>query len=499
MWLLIWIKKIFFNSYFYIEIDLLVMVTYILKRLLFFIPTLFIISLMAFWISVASPGDPVDNFAGTGAGGLDGQSEASFSQLKEKRDRIRKKFNLHLPIFYVGLSSMAEPDTLYRFFEREEKEGIGRLLSHSGNWPALQKYRNALLELRYKERFFFEQKLKIRKSTKRDVEQIVISAYGVTQALIAESNEQIIEDRFYQLDTLFAKHPVLVELDSQLISAKGLYAELQANPQRWKNYIPSIDFYGTENQYHKWVWNILTKLDFGNSYANSQPVSDRIGDLFFWSTFFSLTSIFLAYLISIPLGIIGASLQNSRFDKITTITVFAMDSLPNFWVATLLLVTFANPDVFNWFPSSFNEWDTGASRFVLPMIAYTYGNIAFASRIMRASMLEVIQQDYIRTAYAKGLRRWVVISKHAARNALLPIITGFAGLFPAMLGGQVVLETIFSIPGMGREVFEASFSKDVPMIMAVFTVTGFLTIMGYLVSDLLYTIADPRIRLNSKD
>ncbi|MEZ4688416.1 MAG: ABC transporter permease [Bacteroidia bacterium] len=207
----------------------------------------------------------------------------------------------------------------------------------------------------------------------------------------------------------------------------------------------------------------------------------------------------MAYLISIPLGILGAVFQNSRFDKITTVTVFAMDSLPNFWVATLLLVTFANPDMFNWFPSSFNELDSGPGRFVLPLIAYTYGSIAYTSRIMRASMLEVIQQDYIRTAYAKGLRRWVVILRHAARNALLPIITGFAGVLPAMLGGHVILESIFSIPGMGREIFEATFSKDIPMIMAVFTLIGFLTIMGYLVSDLLYTLADPRIRIDDKE
>lgn len=476
------------------------MVTYILKRFLFFIPTLFIISLVAFWISVSSPGDPVDNFAGAGNElSFNERGPISIEQLKEQRDRIREKFNLHLPIFYVNITSLSEPDTLYRYFEVDERNAVEHLLNQTGNWTLVQQYHQSLVALRYAERHFFEKNEIRRKSTRREVEQVILSAHGVTQGLIAQSNEETIRDRFFQLDTLFSKHSSMASLDTMLAVVETNYEYMMTNTTGWKNYVPWLHFYGTNNQYHKWIWGIVTELDFGNSYANGQSISDRIGDLFFWSFFFSLSSMFLAYLISIPLGILGAYFQNSRFDKSTTVVIFALDSLPSFWVATLLLVTFANPDIFNWFPSSFNELDSGVDRFILPMIAYTYGAIAFTSRIMRASMLEIIQQDYIRTAYAKGLKGWVVIVKHAARNALLPIITGFAGLFPAMLGGHVVLETIFSIPGMGREIFEASFAKDIPMIMAVFTLTGLLTLIGYLVSDILYTIADPRIRLQRDD
>lgn len=476
------------------------MVTYILKRLLFFIPTLFIISLAAFWISVNSPGDPVDNFAGAGSEfGFDQVSLANMVQFREKRERVREKYNLHLPIFYVSVGSLSEPDTMYRFYEVDERTALQQLLGRYGNWEALQEYHRSVLDLREIERNFFEKYSVRGKRKKQEAELYLLESHGVTQALLAQSEVDAIQGRFFQLDTLFEKMPVFAPLDSQLTKVKAAYNNLEETATTWKNYVPSLKIYGFQNQYHKWIWNIITKLDFGYSYANGQAISERIGDLFWWSFFFSISSTLLAYFISIPLGILGAVFQNSRFDKATTMTVFAMDSLPNFWVATLLLVTFANPDMLNWFPSSFNELDSGPGRFVLPMIAYTYGSIAYTSRIMRASMLEVIQQDYIRTAYAKGLRRWVVMIRHAARNALLPIITGFAGVLPAMLGGHVILESIFSIPGMGREIFEATFSKDIPMIMAVFTLTGFLTIMGYLVSDLLYTLADPRIRIAEED
>jgi peptide/nickel transport system permease protein len=177
-----------------------------------------------------------------------------------------------------------------------------------------------------------------------------------------------------------------------------------------------------------------------------------------------------------------------------------------------LLITFANPDVLHWFPASgvkpasaypintsfFEKVKLSLPYLVLPTIAYTYSSLAFLSRLTRGSMLEILQQDYIRTARAKGLSERVVVYKHAFRNALLPIITVFANILPAALGGSVILESIFSIPGMGRETFNAIQNQDYPMIVGVFTLTGVLTLIGYLLSDLLYVAVDPRISFQKK-
>jgi peptide/nickel transport system permease protein len=215
--------------------------------------------------------------------------------------------------------------------------------------------------------------------------------------------------------------------------------------------------------------------------------------------------------VSIPLGIYSAVHKDSKFDKITTVILFMLYSPPSFWIATMALMTFANPDVIYWFPASgveplvmdenlgfFARWMERWPYLVIPTFAYTYSAFAFLSRTMRVSMLEIVNQDYIRTARAKGLSETVVIWKHGLRNALLPIITVFANIFPVAIGGSVVLEVIFTIPGMGNEMFNAIINQNYPMIITVLTITGVLTLVGYLVSDILYAVVDPRISYSSK-
>ena len=221
---------------------------------------------------------------------------------------------------------------------------------------------------------------------------------------------------------------------------------------------------------------------------------------------FYILSVLFAYIISIPLGIYSAYKKDSRFDRISSIVVFVLYSMPGFFIGVLLLYTFANPDTLSWFPVSGIQdtiFDPNWSflkklthrlpYFILPLITYTYSSFAFLSRIMRVGVIDVFGQDYIRTARAKGLGERKVVMKHALRNSLLPIITVFANIFPLAIGGSVIIETIFTIPGMGFEIYNSILNSDYPMIVAVFTIIGFLTMLGYLIADVLYAIVDPRI------
>ena len=181
--------------------------------------------------------------------------------------------------------------------------------------------------------------------------------------------------------------------------------------------------------------------------------------------------------------------------------------MPSFFVGTILLYTFSNPDQLLWFPESglydasldidaMSFWESivhQAPYHILPLIVYSYSSFAFLSRIMRIGMIDILNQDYIRTARAKGLSERTVILKHALKNSLLPIITVFAAIFPIAIGGSIVIEYIFSIPGMGMEIFNAIEGRDYPIVIAFFTIAGFLTMLGYLISDLLYAVVDPRI------
>ncbi len=259
-------------------------------------------------------------------------------------------------------------------------------------------------------------------------------------------------------------------------------------------------------QYALWLKRVFT-FDFGFSYKDHRNVWDKISERLPITIQLNIISIFLVYLIAIPCGIYSSTHAESVPDKILTLGFFILYSLPSFWVAVLLIMLFGGGDFWDVFPvygiSSVGSETMGLLpwlldrlwHLVLPVACLTYGGLAYLSRLTRASMLEVIREDYVRTARAKGLSEHVVIFKHAFRNALLPLITLFAFLLPSMFGGSVIIESIFSVPGMGQLGFEAVLSRDYPVIMAITTISAFLTLAGLLISDILYAALDPRIKL----
>ncbi|MFZ0942741.1 MAG: ABC transporter permease [Syntrophobacteraceae bacterium] len=259
-------------------------------------------------------------------------------------------------------------------------------------------------------------------------------------------------------------------------------------------------------QYILWVKRIFT-LDFGFSYKDHRNVWDKISERLPITIQLNIISIFLVYLIAIPCGIYSSTHEGSFVDKILTVGFFFLYSLPSFWVAVLLIMLFGGGDFWDVFPvygiSSIGSETMGLLpwlidrmwHMVLPVVCLTYGGLAYLSRLTRAAMLEVIREDYVRTARAKGLSERVVIFKHAFRNALLPLITLLAFLLPSMFGGSVIIESIFSVPGMGQLGFESVLSRDYPVIMAITAISALLTLIGLLISDILYAALDPRIKL----
>ncbi len=258
----------------------------------------------------------------------------------------------------------------------------------------------------------------------------------------------------------------------------------------------------------KQYWSWVSKLavgDFGRSFTDNKPVIDKIKERVPVTLGLNVGAFLLMYLIAIPLGVQAAVKRGQLYDNVTSAIVFMLWSLPSFFLATIIIMYFSSQRNFDWFPSvglhatnqadmSYLQWlgDWGL-HLVLPMIVLTYGGFASLSRYARTSLLESIQQDYVRTARAKGLSEHVVIYKHALRNSLIAIVTLVGTLLPAMIGGSVIVEYIFSIRGMGMLAFEAILQRDYPVVMAITTASALLTLLGVLVSDILYTIVDPRI------
>ena len=259
-------------------------------------------------------------------------------------------------------------------------------------------------------------------------------------------------------------------------------------------------------QYWMWVKKVAV-LDLGKSFSpDRRPVADKIMERLPITISLNVLSLLLILLIAIPIGVLAAVHKDTLFDKITSVFVFIGFAMPTFWLALLLMILFGihlawlpisgiRSLNYEYLPPGMAFWDL-LKHLVLPVLLAAFGGLAGLSRYMRANMLEVIRQDYIMTARAKGLSERVVIYKHALRNALLPVITILGLSVPGLIGGSVIFETIFAIPGMGQLFYMAVMSRDYPTVMGILFIGAILTLLGNLIADVSYALADPRIRVS---
>jgi len=251
-------------------------------------------------------------------------------------------------------------------------------------------------------------------------------------------------------------------------------------------------------RYFIWVWNLLHG-NFGISYFYNRPVLDILLEALPNTLVLSLAATLFALIIAIPAGIIAALKKNTVFDYFSSAVSFMGMSIPSFWFGLMLILFFSLK--LGWLPSDGMRTDFDhfvlldrIRHLILPAIVLGLGSMASNMRFIRSSMLEVINQDYIRTARSKGLAEKTVILKHALRNALLPTITLVGLIIPGLFSGAAITETIFSWPGIGRIVVEATFTRDYPVIMGDLIISSVLVVIGNLVADILYAFADPRIK-----
>ncbi len=250
-------------------------------------------------------------------------------------------------------------------------------------------------------------------------------------------------------------------------------------------------------QYTKWVANMF-RGDFGISYFyEGDKVIDDIKDRIPVTLELGLMSLFLASIVAIPLGVISAIKQDTLGDYVTRVITIAGIALPNFWVAVMTI--FFLVLIFNWAPplAYVPPWEdpwVNFQQLIFPAIALGTSNMAFIARITRSAMLEVLHEDYIRTARSKGLGERIVISRHALRNALLPVVTLTGYEFGRLISGTVIIEVIFLVPGMGRLLITSIFHRDFPMIQAVIVLIAIIVLVLNLLLDLTYAWLNPKIR-----
>lgn len=478
------------------------------------IPTTIGVALVVFGIYHAAPGDPATVMMGISSGGNMSQG----SDTAARADAFKREFGLDRNLSVQFLNYIGPFNLLrdgHSWFDSPYGERKLELLELEGGRVVKSGEPRAIAHLP-----------SLSKEEREELEE-------ATSALIGDAAAVDRAMETFRARGAAAYPPLLTALSqrsralgagvddevSRLVTALGALSgvEIQAleelsatNPRegiikQWFGWYYSVGGGDRVQNSGERPWGGLLAFDLGKEMQTKESVAEELGERLKVTVPLSLIAVLLSYLIAIPLGIFSVRRQGTRIDGITTVVLFVLYSIPTFWFGLMLILAFGKTG-FDLLPvlglhdkdaDTFTSWGYAwdvCLHVILPIATMTYGSLAYLSRQMRAGMLDVIRQDYIRTARAKGLSENVVIYKHALRNSLIPVITLLASILPILIGGSVIVETVFDIPGMGKYAFEGLLRRDFYIVMATTVFVGVMTQFGILFSDITYSLVDPRIR-----
>ncbi len=466
---------------------------YLVRRLVLSLLTLWLLSMLVYGLSTLVPGDPVLRFLPENPtqGGL-----RQMERAEQQYRRLAATLGLDKPPFYFSIRPAAWPDTLWRIQPLTRRRALDHLVGRYGNWPLVQEWYHDLRAL--------ERTLAGMPATDRKL--LIGESQRLVASLAIADNPLIIRTTLRQLGEVAASDSLLSRTLSPLIEEAGLtFARLEDHATPGRCYVPDFKWYGFDNRYQWWMGQLLSG-EMGISLLDSRPVRDKLGDALVWTLMLNIMSLVLVWLLGIPLGLWTGRQARHPAARAVTAVLDLLYSMPSMWVAMLLLVFFTTPMFgMDWFEgiwlsdvpvhASVGERLSAMSRhMVLPVICLTYPVLAFFVRQLKQGMAHALQQEYVRAARARGLSERAVVWRHAFRNALFPLITIAGQMVPRLFAGSVIIETIFNVPGIGRLIYDSILRQDWPVAFAGVMITAVLTILGYLLADLLYHRADPRVR-----
>lgn len=448
---------------------------YLLRRLLGLLPTLWFITVLTFWLTRFAPVDRVHVFYDDC--GFNMVPYADFMACMADK---RQAQGWDLPDFYLTVSPLAEPATLNQY-PPDLRDSLRALLFVCGDWARVAAYR-------------------------RSVEDLLAQATATRHRLTARGFDEARQlDRLGSTRLIEAQLATLQRLGQEEEAAwlpavqavRERFETLHQPGDRWRNFVPTLHWHGWHNQYHRWLTGIL-RGDWGQVYGQHMGVEETLARYLPFTLLFAGLGTCLVFLIGIPLGVMGAVYPGSWWDRGGAMIGILLQVVPTFWVATLLFTYFADPERSSGLLSAhyqpfLHPWTHWLQQMPLPLLAFTYGGFAQLSRLMRSTLREQMAQPYLRAAQAKGLSYRQAVWRHALRNAMLPLITVLTGVLPGLLVGSVVIERAFHIEGMGQQALAAVQNNEVHLVMALFTLTALLTLLGYFLADVLYAWFDPRV------
>ena len=492
------------------------MLTYAIKRILLMIPTFFAISLLIFVLLNLGAGDPgAQQFSG------DGNQNAEKGDNRESYRIFKEQFSLDKPILFNSRYNLSGEDleqTINDILNLDGSVSLTRQIEAQENMDDWGRYAVPGLMYCLTNCVSDEAKAKASQRLAVNAQTKLFTEYTRRELAAEEEQRQKDENKKIRkanraLKEWFYQHPADKEATAEQQKAhqdrvkevEGFWATWwETNKVDWEyGGLEKVSIFFFDTRFAKY-WGNLIRLDFGKSHIDKKPVLGTVLSKLKYSITLAVSSVFLIYLISLPLGIWSAVKQGTVADQAVTFVLFMLYSLPSFFTAVILLNLFTVGD---WaiFPNIGFQSDNADEmttlgyikdvmwHVCLPIVCMSYGGLAALSRYARTGLLDVIRADYIRTARAKGLPEGIVIIKHAARNGMIPIITLMATLLPVLIGGSVIIEVIFGIPGMGSYIFTSITQNDYNAVMVVLLISSLLTLIGMLLADLAYALVDPRI------
>jgi len=477
---------------------------YVIKRLLLMVPTFAAISLVIFVVLNFAPGTPGAQMS-TGEAG--GQDASTAGEQRESYRIFKEQFNLDKPVLF---------NTRYDLGQPEIETELKAILNESGDVPPARRI-EAQEDIENWGRYAVPGLIGVLSDTSATPKMRALASQRLT------FNAQKQNKNIYKKDLTDAERAEIKSIAKANSKVRNWSFKADATPEemtsvtttwhRWQestaedwhySFGERVEIFLFDTRFSKY-WGNLARLNFGVSHVDKRPVLKKVLSKLKYSITLSFSSVLIIYAISLPLGIWSSIRQNTMADRVVTTVLFMMYSLPSFFVAVFLLNLLTRGTPLQVFPTSgFESLDTSQMTLLeylkdvgwhitLPIFCGSYAALAALSRYARSGLLDVIRSDYVRTARAKGLPESVVILKHAARNGMIPILTLLASLLPTLIGGSVIIEVVFGIPGMGSFLFESINLRDYNAVMAVLLISSALTLVGMLISDLSYALVDPRI------
>ncbi len=462
------------------------MLRYFIQRIMLALPTLFVISVAIFGLSKCTPRDPALEPA-----------EGAYGDFKQQENAIRlraQQLGLDKPDFYFSVTTAAFPDTAHLIFPLSRRERLMNLCAQTGHWPAVSRYETAL-------RAVWDFAGHLPDTVTR------AGAFRLAASNMMTSDKlDLLEDMSGDIRKAVQDIPPYPQAFVLVDSLQESLRSLVATAHPGKMYQPVFHWYGADNQYHRWLSGFFTG-DLGISRLSQKPVWESLKFSMLSTLIVNGLAILLAYLIAVPLGVAMAQRRNRLSDRISHWVLLLLYAMPMFWMGSLLILFFATPDfglylihgidLGPWQASggSYGAWClNNFDKFILPILTLCLHLLAILALQMRGGVLECIGQDFIRTARAKGVAEKNIYWHHAFRNAVFPIISVFAAVFPAIFTGSLVIEYMFQFPGLGLKTHDAFMNGDYPVLFTILSLASVLTVAGNLIADLLYSIADPRVR-----